>query len=80
MVERLGVVLKGVRSMKRRGWDYGIMDSLGLDSGLQARHLLDIRASIFLGIDLGTGLQFQVESEWVANISANSRCMVGTTR
>jgi hypothetical protein len=47
--------------MKRRDWDYGIMDLLGLDIGLQARHLLDIRAARFLGIGLEIGLLFQVE-------------------
>jgi hypothetical protein len=61
MVGRLAVGWREVRSMKRRGWDYEIMDLLGLDIGLQARHLLGIRAARFLGIDLGTSLQFQVE-------------------
>jgi hypothetical protein len=61
MVERLGVVLKGVKLRKRRDWGYEIKDLLGLDIGLQARHLLGIRAARFLGIGLGISLLFQVE-------------------
>ena len=61
MVGKLGVVLKGVRLRTRRDWDYEKAGSLVLDSGLQARHLLDIRAARFLGIGLGIGLQSQVE-------------------
>jgi len=61
MVGRLGVVWKGVRLRTRRGWDYEKAGSLVLDSGLQARRLLGIRAARFLGIGLGTGLRFQVE-------------------
>jgi hypothetical protein len=70
------VVWKGVRLMKRRDWDYEIKDSLGPDIGPQAKRLLGIRAARFLGIDLGTSLQFQVESEWAATISISSKCMV----
>jgi hypothetical protein len=76
MVGRLGVVWRGVRLRKRRDWDYEIKDLLGLDIGLQARHLLGIRAARFLGIGLGTSLLFQVESEWAATISAIPQCMV----
>jgi len=78
MVERLGVVwIRGVL-MKRRDWDYEIMDLLELDIGLQARRLLGIRAARFLGIGPEIGLQFRAKSKWVATISPVSQYMVRT--
>jgi len=58
---RLRVVWIVVRLRMRRDSDCEIKDLLGLDSGLQARRLLGIRALRFLGIGLETGLLFQVE-------------------
>jgi hypothetical protein len=59
-----------VRLMRGGDLGCGIMGSLELDNGLQARHLLGIRVSKFHGIDLVINRQSPAMSRWVAVISS----------
>jgi hypothetical protein len=59
-----------VKLMKGGDLGCGIMDSLELDNGLQARHLLGIQVSKSHGIDLVISRQSPAMSRWVAVISS----------